>query len=73
MEAYTLWWNGGKLRKMLDYNMKYSPPMDNRMLLHKRRPHMEGQKQLVTFRQNHVKNMAWAFMNIMNAIHHVGH
>jgi hypothetical protein len=34
---------------------------------------MEGQKQLVTFRQNHVKNMAWAFMNIMNVIHHVGH
>jgi hypothetical protein len=23
MEAYTLWWNGGMLRKMLDYNMKY--------------------------------------------------
>jgi hypothetical protein len=33
---------------------------------------MEGQKQLVNFRQNNVKNMAWAFMNIMNVIHHVG-
>jgi hypothetical protein len=33
MEAYTLWWNGGTFRKMLDYNMKYSPIMDNRTLL----------------------------------------
>jgi hypothetical protein len=29
MEAYTLWWNGGTLQKMLDYNMKYSLAMDN--------------------------------------------
>jgi hypothetical protein len=35
MEVYTLWWNGGTLRKMLDYNMKYSPAMDNWMLLWK--------------------------------------
>jgi hypothetical protein len=25
MEAYTLWWNGGTLQKMLDYNTKYFP------------------------------------------------
>jgi hypothetical protein len=25
MEAYTLWWNGGTLWEMLDYNTKYSP------------------------------------------------
>jgi hypothetical protein len=24
MEAYTLWWNGGTLWEMLDYNTKYS-------------------------------------------------
>ncbi len=29
MEAYTLWWNGGTLQEMLDYNMKYSLTMDN--------------------------------------------
>jgi hypothetical protein len=23
MEAYTLWWNGGMIRKMFDYNTKY--------------------------------------------------
>jgi hypothetical protein len=23
MEAYTLWWNGGMVQKMLDYNTKY--------------------------------------------------
>jgi hypothetical protein len=33
MEAYTLWWNGGTLRKMFNYNMKYSPIMDNQTLL----------------------------------------
>jgi hypothetical protein len=32
---------------------------------------MEGQTQLVTFRRNHVK-LAWAFINIMNAVHHCG-
>jgi hypothetical protein len=24
MEAYKLWWNGGTLQELLDYNMKYS-------------------------------------------------
>ncbi len=33
MEAYTLWWNGGPLREMLDYNTKYTPIMDNHTLL----------------------------------------
>jgi len=33
MEAYTLWWNGGTLQEMLDYNMKCSPIMDNYILL----------------------------------------
>jgi tRNA A-37 threonylcarbamoyl transferase component Bud32 len=32
---------------------------------------MEGQTQLVAFRQNHV-NLAWTFINIINAIHHFG-
>jgi hypothetical protein len=30
---------------------------------------MERQKQLITFRKNHVQ-VAWTFMNIMNVIHH---
>jgi hypothetical protein len=33
MEIYTLWWNGGTFPKMLNYNMKYSPIMDNQTLL----------------------------------------
>ncbi len=32
---------------------------------------MERQTRLVAFRQNHVK-LTWAFINIMNAIHHYG-
>jgi len=36
MEVYILWWNGGTLQKMLDYNMKYSHAMDNWMLLWKK-------------------------------------
>ncbi len=71
MEAYTLWWNGDMLWKMLDYNTKYSPFMDNWMLLWEGGPNMEGWKWIVTFRWNDVK-MAWAFMNIMDVIHHSG-
>jgi hypothetical protein len=33
MEAYTLWWNGGFFKEMLDYNMKYSAIMDDQTLL----------------------------------------
>jgi hypothetical protein len=43
MEAYTLWWNGGTFPKMLDYNTKYSPIIDNHMLLQQGGPNMEGQ------------------------------
>jgi hypothetical protein len=32
---------------------------------------MERRTQLVAFRQNRVK-LAWAFINIMNVIHHCG-
>jgi RIO-like serine/threonine protein kinase len=32
---------------------------------------MKGWTQLVAFRQNRVK-LAWAFINIMNVIHHFG-
>jgi serine/threonine protein kinase len=71
MEAYTLWWNGETLRKMLDYNTKYSPIMDNNTLLWQGGPNMEVQTQLVAFRQNHVK-LAWALINILNAIHRFG-
>ncbi len=71
MEAYTLWWNGGTFRKMLDYNMKYSPIMENHTLLWQGGPDMEGWTWFVTFRWNHVK-LAWAFINIMNAVYHCG-
>jgi hypothetical protein len=60
MEWGTLW-------EMLDYNTKYSPIMENQILL----LDMEKKRWLVTYRQNHVK-MTWAFINIMNAIHHLG-
>jgi hypothetical protein len=59
MEAYTLWWNGATFWKMLDYNTKFPPLLDNRMLLWERGPNMERQRQLVIFRWNCVK-LAWA-------------
>jgi hypothetical protein len=71
MEAYTLWWNGETLRKMLEYNTKYSPIMVNHILLWQGGPDMKGQTWLVAFRQNRVK-LAWAFINIMNAVYHCG-
>jgi hypothetical protein len=71
VEAYTLCWNGGTLQKMLDYNTKYSPIMNNCTLLWQGGLNMKGRTWLVTFRQNHVK-LAWAFINIMRAIHHCG-
>ncbi len=68
MEAYTLWWNRETLRKMLDYNTKYSPSMDNHTLLWQGGLDMEGRIwQGITFRWNCVK-LAWAFLNIMDAI-----
>jgi tRNA A-37 threonylcarbamoyl transferase component Bud32 len=42
--------------------------MDNRTLLWQGL-NMEGQTQLIAFRQNHVK-LAWAFINIINTLHH---
>jgi hypothetical protein len=71
MEAYTLWWKGGTLWEMLDYNTKYSPIIDNCTLLWQTMPNMERWTQLVAFRQNCVK-LAWAFINIMNLVHHCG-
>jgi hypothetical protein len=61
----------GTLQKMLNFNTKYSPLMENWMLLQEGGPNMEVWRQLVTFKYNHVK-MAWAFINIMNALHHSG-
>jgi hypothetical protein len=69
MEVYTLWWNGGTFPKMLNYDMKYSPIMDNHILLQQGGSDMEEWTQLVTFKRNHVK-LAWAFINIMNVVHH---
>jgi serine/threonine protein kinase len=69
MEAYTLYWKGQILREMLDYNTKYSPIIDNCTSLRQSKLDMEGQTQLVTFKQNCVK-LAWAFIDIMNAVHH---
>jgi hypothetical protein len=69
MKAYTLWWNGGTLREMLDYNTKYSPIMNTRTLLWQGGLDMEGWTQLVTFRWNCVK-LAWTFINIL--VHRCG-
>jgi serine/threonine protein kinase len=49
----------------------YSPTIDNHTLFWQSRPNMERRTWLVTFRQNCVK-LAWAFINIMNVIHHHG-
>jgi hypothetical protein len=65
MEAYTLWWNGGTLWEMLDYNTKYC----HGYIIVGRGAYMERPTWLVAFRQNWVK-LAWAFINIMNAVHH---
>jgi hypothetical protein len=71
MEAYTLWWNGRTFWEMLNYNSKYSPIMNNHTLLRQGGPNMNGQTRLVAIRWNHVK-LAWAFINIMNIVHHHG-
>ncbi len=69
MEAYTLWWNGGTLWELLDYNTKYSPITDNCTLLRQGGPNMKRWTWLDAFKRNCVK-LAWAFINIMNVIHH---
>jgi hypothetical protein len=42
MEAYTLWWNGNMLRKMLNYNTKYPPILNNQVFLWQKGLDMEG-------------------------------
>jgi RIO-like serine/threonine protein kinase len=56
---------------MLDYNTKYSPITNNHTLLQQEGSDMEGQTQLVAFRQNCVM-LAWASINIMNVVDHCG-
>ncbi len=69
MHIKTMWWNGGTLRKMLDYNMKYFPITNNHTLLRHGGLDMEGRTWLIAFMRNHVK-LAWAFISIMNVIQH---
>ncbi len=63
----TFWSHNVVVNAMFWRCVKYSPIMENQMLL----PDMEKERWLITYRQNRVK-MAWAFINIMNAIHHLG-
>jgi RIO-like serine/threonine protein kinase len=51
--------------------MKYFPITDNHTLLQESELDMERWTRLVAFRWNHVK-LAWAYINIMNEIHHCG-
>ncbi len=47
IEACTLWWNEGTLWKLLDYNTKYSPLMDNQVYCGKGRPIWKGEDNLL--------------------------
>jgi len=46
MEAYTLWWNGGTLWEVLDYNTKYSPISNNHTLVQQGGPIWKGKHDL---------------------------
>ncbi len=62
---------GERFQKCSITTWSTSPIMDNDILLRQGGLDMEGQTQLVTFKWNRVK-LAWAFINIMNAVHHRG-
>lgn len=66
-ESFTLWWNGGSLFGMQQYDKRYAPEMHETELLRSPGPDYEARKRLVLYRKKRA-HLAWALMNIMAAV-----
>lgn len=66
-ESFTLWWNGGSLFGMHQYDRKYAQEMHESELLRSPGPDYEARKRLVLYRKKWA-HLAWALMKFMAAV-----
>ena len=66
-ESYSLWWNGGSLRDMRNYDKFVAEMHPNEILFHAT-PDFESQKRLVAYQKNRAY-LAWALMCIVDIVH----
>ena len=66
-KSYSLWWNGGSVRDMRNYDKSVVETHPNKILGH-RGPDFESRKRLVAYRKNRVY-LAWALMCIVDIVH----
>ena len=66
-ESYSLWWNGGSVRDMRNYDKFVAETHPNKIFGHPR-PDFELRKRLVAYRKNHAY-LAWALMCIVDIVH----
>ena len=65
-ESYSLWWNGGSVRDMRNYDKYVAQTHPNEILGHSG-PDFESQNRLVAYRKNRV-HLAWALMCIVDIV-----
>ena len=66
-ESFTLWWNGGSLFGMHQYDKKYRLDQHESELLRSPGPDYEARKRLVLYRKKRA-HLAWALMNIIAVV-----
>ena len=66
-ESYSMWWNGGLLKNMREYDHSIAE-VHKSEILHKPRLDYEARKNLVVYRKHHAY-LAWALMCIVDVVH----
>ena len=66
-ESYSLWWNGGSIRDMRNYDKSVAKTHPNEILSHPGAD-FESRKRLVAYRKNRAY-LAWALMYIVDIVH----
>lgn len=68
MEAYTLWWNGDSLNKVLHMNTLVGEAMPNEQVLNYQGQPMEVCQRIAAYRTNRAK-LAWALIYLVDRLH----
>ena len=66
-ESYSVWWNGGSLRNMRNYDKSMAETHPNKILFHDG-PDFELRKRLVAYQKNRAY-LAWALIGIVDIVH----
>ena len=66
-ESYSMWWNGGSLWNMRNYDKSVAETYPNKILFYNG-PDFESHKRLVAY-QKHQAYLAWALMCIVDIMH----